>query len=620
MTGPPFYVIDPPMFIRKTTHIDNKNGKEYHTFKLIESVRTERGPRQRMFLNLGTGFTLPEEKWKDLANRIENIITGQGCLFPCSEEIETLARRYARKVISYQGQFRKIEVSSEGSPGVEGPDYHRVDINTLENEHLRPVGAEYVIHETIKELELDKKLTAFGFNKPALDVTIGVIAARLVAPSSERAAHVWLQRMTGIEDLLETDFSDLSQDRVYKVSDMLLRRKTEIEEYLRVRECSLFNLEETILLYDLTNTFFEGTGKYNGKAHFGRSKEKRSDCPLVTLGLVLDADGFPKRSNTFDGNVSEPGTLEGMIHSLSSPDMLRKPLIVVDAGLATEVNLQWLKGYQYSYIVVSRKQTEMPPGLSMVAVREDKQRLIRAALVNNQDTQEIELYCHSTAKEAKEEGIKNRFEKRFDEELKKVRAALGKKRGTKRYEKVLEKIGRLKERFKRVARRYEINVDKEDNTDKAAAITWERKEESSQSGFYCLRSNQLDFKEQKLFDIFSMLTDIEDAFRSMKSELGLRPIYHQKENRADGHLFITVLAYHILHTIRFKLRKNGITHSWLTIRKELATHARISTTIKRDDGKIIHIRKSSRPELFHVQIYNALNLPHRAGKTIKTIL
>jgi transposase len=609
------------MYIRKVTHAHKKNQHEYHTFKLVESVRTERGPRQRMLLNLGTDFTFPEEKWKDLANRIEGIITGQYPLFAYPEEIETLARRYARKIINYQGQLQKSDVSSEGSPGVEEPDYHRVDINTLENEHPRPVGAEYVIHETIKELELDKKLTSLGFNKPALDVAIGVITARLVAPSSERAAHIWLQRMTGIEDLLETDFSDLSQDRVYKVSDMLLRRKTEIEEHLRVKECSLFNLEETILLYDLTNTFFEGTGKYNSKAHFGRSKEKRSDCPLVTLGLVLDADGFPKRSDTFDGNVSEPGTLEGMVHSLSSPDMLRKPLIVVDAGLATAANLQWLKDHRYGYIVVSRKKkTEMPQGLPMVTVREDNQRLIRAALMNNQDTQEIELYCHSTAKEAKEEGIKNRFEKRFEEELKKVRGALSKKRGTKRYEKVVEKIGRLKERFKRVARRYEINVDKEDNTDRAAAITWKRKEESSQCGFYCLRSNQLDFKEQELFDIFSMLTDIEDAFRSMKSELGLRPIYHQKEHRADGHLFITVLAYHILQTIRFKLRQKEITHSWPTIRKELATHARISTTIKGDDGTIIHIRKSSRPEPFHVQIYNALNLTHRAGKTIKTIL
>ncbi len=278
------------MYIRKVTHANKKNQQEYHTYKLVESVRTERGPRQRMLLNLGTDFTFPEEKWKDLADRIEGIITGQYPLFPYPEEIETLAHRYARKVIVYQGQTRKSDVSSESSPDVEEPDYHRLDINTLENEHPRPVGAEYVIYETIKELELDKKLASLGFNKPALDAAIGVIAARMAAPSSERAAHIWLQRMTGIDDLLETDFSDLSQDRVYKVSDMLLRHKTEIEEHLRIKESTLFNLEETVILYDLTNTFFEGSGKYNSKAHFGHSKEKRSDCPLVTMGLVLDAD------------------------------------------------------------------------------------------------------------------------------------------------------------------------------------------------------------------------------------------------------------------------------------------------------------------------------------------
>jgi len=587
---------------------------------LVESVRTERGPRQRILLNLGANFTAPEEQWKDLANRIEEIITGQERLFAYPEEIENLARRYARKVIRYQGEPVMGERAGGSSSEGDRADYQRVDINTVESEHPRPVGAEYVVHETIKELELDNKLSALGFNKPALDAAIGVIAARLIAPSSERACHMWLQTMTGIDDLLDTDFSTLSQDRVYKVSDMLLTHKTEIEEHLRIKESSLFSLEETILLYDLTNTFFEGTGTYNSKAHFGISKERRSDCLLVTLGLVLDADGFPKKSEVFDGNVSEPGTLAGMITRLSSPDMVRKPLVVVDAGLATEANLAWLKDHQYGYIVVSRKKTDLPPELEMVTVREDRHRLIRAALVTNQDTQEVELYCHSTAKEAKEEGIKNRFERRFEEELKKVQAALSKKGGIKRYEKVLEKIGRLKERCRRVARRYEITIAKDEETDRVTAIAWERKEQGSPSGYYCLRSNQLDLQEQRFFDIFSMLTDIEDAFRSMKSELGLRPVYHQKEERSDGHLFITVLAYHVLHTIRCKLKNKGITSSWTTIRRKLATHQRISTTMKREDGKTIHIRKSSRPELLHLQIYQALNLSPQAGKTIKTIL
>jgi transposase len=607
------------MYIRKVTHNDTKNQKGYHTFKLVESIRTERGPRQRMLLNLGTDFTLPEKQWKDLANHIEEILIGQESLFSYPEEIETLANRYARKIIRYHGET--LSQADSVSPAVDEADYQRVDINNVDNEHLRSIGAEHVVYETIKALGLEEKLKAIGFNKPALDTAIGVIAARMIAPSSERATHVWLQQITGIGDLLDADFSNLSQDRVYKVSDMLLRHKAEIEGHLREKERSLLNLKETIILYDLTNTFFEGSGKYNSKAHFGVSKEKRSDCPLVTLGLVLDADGFPKKTNVFEGNVSEPGTLHGMIDRLVSPDHPEHPIIVMDAGLATEATIQWLKDHGYAYIVVSRKKkTEMPQITEMVTVREDKQRLIRAIIVKGEDGQELELYCHSTAKEVKESGIRNRFERRFEEQLTKVQLALKKKGGTKRYEKVVEKIGRLKERFKRVARRYEIIVVKNDKDDRVATLTWEQKEKDNRSGFYCLRSNRTDFKEQELFDIFSMLTDIEDAFRCMKSELGLRPVYHQKEHRVDGHLFITVLAYHIMHTIRYRLRSRGLDYCWTTIRNALSNHMRLTTTMKRDDGQVIHIRKSSRPEPFHVKIYDALNLPHSPGKTIKTIL
>ena len=603
------------MYIRKVTHTDKKNQQGYHTFKLVESVRTERGPRQRALLNLGSEFTLPEEQWKDLANRIEEILTGQSPLFIYSAEVEDLACRYARQIT---GDSRR-SVLPKAVSVADAPDYQRVDVGSLDHEHARTVGAEHVVHEMIKELGLDGTLRDLGFNKPAVDAAIGVIAARLIAPGSERSTHAWLQDVTALDDLLGADFVTLSQDRVYKTADMLWRRRSEIEAHLRGRERSLFQLQETLILYDLTNTFFEGTGKYNGKAHFGHSKEKRTDCPLVTLGLVLDDDGFPKRSDIFDGNVSEAGTLEGMIAALSTADMLLKPLIVIDAGIGTQKNIDWLREHGYGYLVVSRKRKIEVP-LAMVTVRENKQRLIRAALVNNPEAGEIELYCHSSAKAIKEEGIRNRFEKRFEEEIAKTQAALSKKHGTKRYEKVVEKIGRLKERFKRVARRYEIEIARDEKTNLATKIVWDRREKDDRSGFYCLRSNRLDFKEQELFDIFSMLTDIEEAFRSMKSELGLRPVYHQKERRVDGHLFITVLAYHVLHAIRFKLRKRGVTQSWSTIRKGLSTHMRITTTMKRDDGKMIHIRKSTRPEPFHVQIYDSLNIPLRPGKTIKTVL
>jgi transposase len=424
------------------------------------------------------------------------------------------------------------------------------------------------------------------------------------------------------------DFSRLSLDRVYKVSDWLMRHKDALEWHLRQSEGQLFALEEKIILYDLTNTFFEGSGTYNPKARYAKSKEKRSDCPLVTLGLVLDMNGFPKNSQVFEGNISEPKTLETMIRRLAGRDIFKdsftKPTIVLDAGVASEANIQWLKDTHYPYIVVSRrKKRHLPPDLTMVAVKEDDKTstvLVQAGLAKNHETDEVELYCHSSDKEKKEEGIKTTFQQRFEAELLKARNALGLRGGTKCYGKVVERIGRLKERFKLVSHLYKVTVEKDTETDKAKEITWSHKKRGETSGTYCLRTDRKDLNEQQIWDIYTMLTDIEDAFRCMKSELGLRPIYHQKETRCDAHIFITVLAYHLLHTIRFKLRQKGVRSCWTTIRQQLSTQVRVTTTMKREDGKVIRIRKSSKAEPSHQAIYDALHLTYQPGKTVKTIL
>jgi transposase len=601
------------MFIRKTTHTDNKNGQKYYTYKLVESIRTARGPRQRPVLNIGKDFNFPKEKWKELADRIEAIISGQYNLFPVAEETEQLAQRYARRIIRRHGQRSPAAIEDQSKP-----DYQTVDVNSLENEQIRSVGGESVVLATIRELELDRKLEALGFNRPYIEAAIGVITARLLAPKSERATHLWLQNETSLDDLMDTSFEPLSQDRVYKVSDMLLNNKEAIESHLQNRERHLFNLDEKILLYDLTNTFFEGSGKYNQKAHFGVSKEKRSDCPLITLALLMDANGFPKKSKILEGNVSEPGTLEKIVPTISTT--AKKPIIVTDAGIGTKKNIKWMSNNGYHYIVVSRKRKpQMPAGIEMVKVRQDDRRLIRAAIRVNA-TGEVEVFCHSTAKEIKEREIKNRFERRFEDKLTEVRNALHKKHGTKNYDKVLEKIGRLKERYRRVARRYEIRVEKDDKSANAINLDWRMKQVDDTSGYYVLRSNLTNTNEKEVFDIFTMLLDLEDAFRSMKSELGLRPVYHQIEYRCDGHLFISVLAYHVLHSIRLKLKNRGITHSWSTIRSRLATHYRVTTSMKCSDGKMLYVRKTARPEECHTIIYDALGLPHRPGKISKALL
>ena len=615
LTGPSLRATQLGMFIRKTTHTNNKNGEKYHTYKLVESVRTQRGPRQRTLLNIGNTLNLPKERWKDLADRIESIIAGQLNLFPASAEIEQLAKRYAKKIIRGHGQCN-LETLEEKEKYE--TDFQTVDINSVDNEHIRSVGGESVVLATIRGLELDRKLGNLGFNRPSLDAAIGVIAARLLAPASERATHIWLQSHTALDDLMETSFDALSQDRIYKAADMLIKHKDSIEAHLRNREADLFNLKENILLYDLTNTFFEGSGKYNEKAHFGRSKEKRSDCPLVTLGLAMDQKGFPKRSLVFEGNVSEPGTLEKIVPEISFGD--KKPTIITDAGIGTQENIKWMKSHGYDYIVVSRKRLhEIPVGLDLVDVRENAQRLVRAAIRINDDG-EMEVYCHSSAKEIKEKSIKTRFEKRFEDALTAVQNALAKKGGTKKHDKVLEKIGRLKEKYRRVARRYEITVVKDTESENAVRIDWRMKPVDDTSGYYVLRTSRTDLTEKEVFDIFTMLLNVEDAFRFMKSELGLRPVHHQTGFRCEGHLFITVLAYHVLQTIRTKLESQGITYSWATIRNLLSTHCRVTTSMRRPDGKMIYIRKTARPEESHLKIYDALGLDHRPGKTTKMIL
>ena len=606
------------MFIRKVTHKDKKNGIEYYTYKIAESVRTERGPRLRFILNLGTNFEFPKDQWKELANRIEEIVTGQETLFEYPAKVEKLARKYATKIIRRQSEFvpTKKEISGEYAP-----DYQTVDVNSIENEDVRSIGAEHAVYETIKELEIDKKLSELEVSRPQIETAIGVIAGRLIAPGSERASHKWLKQISGIDEIMNTDFSLLPQDRVYKVSDMLLSKKEEIEEHLRCREQNLFNLEEKIILYDLTNTFFEGSGRYNVKARYGRSKEKRTDCPLVTLGLVLDNQGFPKKSKVFNGNVSEPQTLSKMVKGLSSEDSFLKPIIVLDAGIASCGNIKWLKEQSYDYLVVSRgKKKSIPLNTPLITLKEDKGNLVQACFVQNEENNDIELYCHSSGKEKKENSIKTLFQQRFEKDLENIKTSLNKKHGVKGYDKVCVRVGRLKEKYSRISHHYEITVEKDNTLNNAIGLTLIEKEKDNTNGVYYLRTSRTDLTESDIWNIYVMLTDIEDAFRCMKSELGLRPVHHQKETRVDGHLFITLLAYHILHTIRFKLRKAGINDNWTSVRNTLCTHARITTMVKTKDGKIVRIRKSSLAEVAHKEIYNALNISSYPGMTIKSIL
>lgn len=451
-------------------------------------------------------------------------------------------------------------------------------------------------------------------------MAILLLVGRMVHPGSEDHTHFWAQYLSGLDELLGSRFDRLSHNTLYKVSDKLLRNKEAIECHLRKKERDLFGLKEKIILYDLTNTFFEGRMLGNPKAKFGVSKEKRSDCRLLTLGLVLDGKGFPKTSRVFSGNQSEPKTLLEMVESLKKassdfPDaqgqmsMAQPPTIVIDAGIATEENLRELRQRQYHYVCVSRKEPDMPDDNDNRIVIKDKpgHRIEVRRMVQDGD---VFLYCRSETKGQKEKSMQSRMEQHFEEELGRIVQAIHKKGGTKNYQKVCERIGRLKGKYPKIARYYTVGVEEKNGL--ADKITWqyEKKKESDQkfSGSYYLRTDRTDLSEKQIWELYIMLKELEDAFRSMKGEMGLRPNYHQKENRSDGHIFITVLAYHVLNSIQHVLRQNDLHYRWETIRTLLSTHRIGSVKLWTNTGKTIHIRKCSTPESFHQLIYNALKL------------
>ncbi len=618
------------MFIRRTTIKRRKNGKPYYTYRLVESVRTAKGVRQHTLLNLGSHFSYPREAWPDIARRIKEIINGQGQLFSPDSDLEDAAQRYAAQII--QSKNRANEISGDNTAS---HDYRNVDISTLEFMRPRSIGIEHVAYDALRQLQLDNKLQELGLNKPQVCAAIGTVIGRMIVPGSELATHYWLQHNTGLGELLGYDYENMKLMKMYQISDTLLKHKQELERHLYERQRSIFQFEETITLYDLTNTYFEGSGKYNSLAYRGHSKEKRTDCPLVTLALVLDSSGFPIRSKVFAGNVNEPRTLKDMIKGLNESSQTKnkkgeqlfkrkKATIVMDAGIATEENVDWLKKEQYPYLVVSRKRHREFSEKQAVVVKKDKYCTVKAYKKTNDKTDEVEFYCHSTRREDKERAIYNRFSSRFVEALDKLETGLHKKGCVKKYDKVLIRLGRLKQKYSKAAKNYRITVKKDKKTGNAVGINRERKQTpastDSHPGVYCLRTNQNRWDEATLWRTYTMLTDLEAVFRSLKSELGLRPVFHQKTKRVSGHLFITLLAYHLIHTIRCQLKKKNIHSSWSNLRKQLNGQERLTGTMKCKNGETVHIRKSTRPEPGQQVIYDALGLSYYPGRTIKKIV
>ena len=593
------------MFIKATKTYTDKAGQARKSHRLVRNVRVDGRVRQQTLLNLGTHWDVPRELWLRIAQRTEEILAGRQALFPEPETVEQHAQRLARQL-----RAKGVGLSEKPDPAVV-----RVDLDSMEHQDPVSVGAERVCLQALEDLGLQRILKGCELSLRDARIATAIVAARMIHPSSEREASRWLQCDSALPELLglEADQRALSRKTLYRVCYLLWKHRKALQQGLRQQESALFWIPDAIVLYDLTNAHCCGLAD-GALRRRGRSKQRRNDCPLVTTALMLDSAGFPRACEILPGNVSECGTLADAIARLReecSPDQ-PKPTVVMDAGIATEANLAWLREQGYGWICVNRGKCPAPPegepDLDLVTA---SKQVLQAWSLGVEDG-ELRLYVQSEAKKQKEDAILSAKRKRFEAELCSLHEGLTVPGRTKKYERVLERVGRIRERYTKVSAQYDIHVDRDPGTDKtcpgpnATAVHFasrpSREQADASAGAYLLRTSRLDWNLQDIVEQYLQITEVEAVFRSLKSELGLRPIWHQGDNQIRAHLFIAVLAYHAVHVIRTRLKLAGNNLCWASIRNRLQNWVRITTTIQEVAASQIACRQDVLPSAEAVEI------------------
>ena len=601
------------MYIRKSVRV--YKGKTYTNHLLVESVQTPKGPRQRAICSLGSLTPAPREQWLALAHKLQSALQGQLPLE--TAQIDTLVQTRRRR------QERRAKLSVHSSSLIE------VDADRVDMEQAREAGPVHVGHQTWRQLGLDAILSRAGLSKRACILSEAMVLNRLIFPLSEHAMTDWIRR-TAMGDIVEADFSQLNENALYRNLDRLHPNREQIERELAEREKSLFNLDDTVYLYDLTSTYFEGLAEGNPQAKRGYSRDKRPDCKQVVVGLVLDRDGFPKAHEVFDGNVQDRATVDEMLTVLERRTG-KKPgsTVIVDRGMAYEENLQQIRGRGHHYIVAGR-QPERNQWLEELEREEDWEEVVRLPSPQNpfqkksrvevkrrQKGDEVYILCRSEGRRDKDRAIREAHEQKLIGDLVRLNKRIERGR-LKKAEKVHQAIGRLKERYARVARYYRMEYDADQKV-----LSWNEDADKKAvaeklDGSYVLKTDRQDLTADEIWRTYILLTRVEDAFRDMKTPLMERPIFHQLKNRTQTHIFLCVLAYHLLVAIEKRFLDQGIHTSWWSIRQQLSTHQVVTVVLSTTDGGVLKIRKGTVPEPIHREIYTTLKIPLEVMKPVKT--
>ena len=568
------------MYIRKKTRI--KDGKRHDYWALVESYRTERGPRQRTVAWLGE---------LDKAGRLGIASAAKG------------KRGLQSHLFEKDPEPEWVEINAKG----------------VRVENIKDFGGPWLCLELINRLHLDEFFTEhlpkgrehIAWSKMALVLVI----CRLCRPSSELHIAEHLFEETALTDLLGIPSKMINEDRLYRGLDKILPHKDALEGYLKESAGSLFDLDYDLFLYDVTSTYFEGEGLWNPLAQRGYSRDHRGDCKQVCLGLVVTRDGFPLGFEVFAGNRSDVTTVEEIVEVMESRYGKANRIWVMDRGMASSGNFEFLNEEGRQYIVgANRKQLNK---YEAELLKKDWQTLhsgLEVKRVDSPDGQEIFILCRSRDRAEKERAIHERFEKRIEQSL--IRMANGcEKRG---YQvKVIERrVGKLLGRNSRAAGLFDIKVEK--GSSGGAMLSWTKRDDwrdwsRLSEGCYMLRSNIRDWSPEDLWKAYIQLTEAEDAFRIQKNDLKIRPIWHQKQERVLAHILVCFLSYVLWKTLGGLCRQAGLGDEPRKVFHELSQIKLTDVVLPTRNGKEIRLRCVESPTKHQLILLQhlKLNLPKR---------
>lgn len=538
------------MHFSPTIRTNPETGQGEPYFRLKETYRDEAGVVRSRIL-LSPGF-IKDYASKDLC-RVAKLLTfmmdnrGKGWLWEDAvvdypQQVTNLAKEYW-SMMEFKGT---IDVDQKKDQKRIESERKLIQGSSLEHEEGREVGAEWTCLQAIRQLGIDDFLRSEGWDEETIKVSLAHLITRTVYSPSEWKSLRVIQENSAVAKLLNLDLSSFNKHDIYGVAPSLYAIKDKLESYLCQKTDNLFDFTNRIMLFDLTNCFFEGRKEQSKKASFGRSKEKRNDCKLLVLALCINADGFIRYSSVLEGNTSDPASLPDMVDKLivknpkpSHTD--EKVLVVIDAGIASEDNLKLIKEKGYNYLCVSRKRLtdyELAEDARTIVVHDCKKQEIKLTEICRDERQDYYLRIDSPGKSLKESSMKRQFKKRFEESLMTAKSALTKKGGIKKYDKVCERVGRIKERYPSIQRFYEIAYDlDEKDKSKVTDIKWVIKspeEIDKDSGIYFLRTNCLTLDEKTTWSYYNLIREIECTNRQLKLDLNLRPIYHRTDDAGDA--------------------------------------------------------------------------------------